>query len=155
MGNFRWSFVAVVTVAALWSGAALAKSAFASADEATGMVEEGVAFIKAGGKDTGWAEISSKTGQFRDRDLDPVVYGLSGIVHAHGADEKMIGHNLIDSKDGDGKRFVQERLEMGKAKPAVWRDNTFTNPVSRKVEPKSMYCEHLEDTVVCGGVHTN
>jgi len=25
--------------------------------------------------------------------------------------------------------------------------------VSKKIEPKSMYCERLEDTVVCGGIY--
>jgi cytochrome c len=27
------------------------------------------------------------------------------------------------------------------------------NPVSKTIEPKEMYCERLNDTVVCGGVY--
>ena len=27
------------------------------------------------------------------------------------------------------------------------------NPVTKKVEPKEMYCERLDDTAVCGGVY--
>jgi len=27
------------------------------------------------------------------------------------------------------------------------------NPVTKKVEPKEMYCERLDQTVVCGGVY--
>jgi hypothetical protein len=27
------------------------------------------------------------------------------------------------------------------------------NPVTKKVEPKQMYCERLGQTVVCGGVY--
>jgi len=78
--------------------------------EATAMVKKGVAFIKKEGKDKGYAEISSKTSQFKDRDLYLVVYGLDGVVRAHGANEKMIGKNLIDLKDVDGKAFVKERV---------------------------------------------
>jgi len=27
------------------------------------------------------------------------------------------------------------------------------NPVTKTVEPKEMYCERLEQTVVCGGIY--
>jgi cytochrome c len=80
------------------------------------MVKKGVAFIKANGKDKGYAEISNKQGQFTDRDLYLVVYGLDGTVRAHGANEKMVGKNLIDLKDVDGKAFVKERVELAQAR---------------------------------------
>ena len=82
-----------------------------------------------------------------------MVYGLDGTVRAHGANEKMIGKNLISLKDIDGKAFVQERVDLAKSKGIFWQDYKFTNPVSRKVEPKSMYCEKLEDAAVCGGIY--
>lgn len=125
----------------------------ASAAEATAMVKKGVAFLKANGKEKGYAEISNKSGQFTDRDLYLVVYGLDGTVHAHGANGKMIGKNLIELKDIDGKPFVKERVELAKTKGTFWQDYKFTNPVDKKIEPKSMYCEKLEDTVVCGGIY--
>jgi signal transduction histidine kinase len=125
----------------------------ATAAEATAMVKKGVAFVKANGKEKGLAEISNKKGQFVDRDLYLVVYGLDGTVRAHGANEKMIGKNLIDLKDIDGKEFVKERVELGKSKGTFWQDYKFTNPVTKKIEPKSMYCEKLDDAVVCGGIY--
>ena len=121
--------------------------------EATAMVKKGIAFIKTNGKDKGHAEISNKSGQFIDRDLYLVVYGLDGVVRAHGANEKMVGKNLIDLKDVDGKAFVKERVELGKTKVSFWQDYKFTNPESKKIEPKTMYCERLEQTVVCGGIY--
>ena len=146
-------FVSIAAAGALALAAAHAHASNASPEEATAMVKKGVAYIKAQGKDKGYAEISNKGGQFIDRDLYLVVYGLDGTVHAHGANEKMIGKNLIDLKDVDGKPFVKERVELAKAKGAFWQDYKFTNPVSKKIEPKQMYCERLEETVVCGGVY--
>ncbi|MEQ1686498.1 MAG: cache domain-containing protein [Burkholderiaceae bacterium] len=125
----------------------------ATAAEATAMVKKGVAFIKAQGKDKGYAEISSKTSQFKDRDLYLVVYGLDGTVRAHGANEKMIGKNLIELKDVDGKPFVKERVELAASKGTFWQDYKFTNPTNKKIEPKTAYCEKLEDTAVCGGIY--
>ena len=121
--------------------------------EATAMVKKGVTYIKTNGKDKGYAEVSNKAGSFIDRDLYLVVYGLDGTVRAHGANEKMIGKNLIELKDIDGKAFVKERVDLAQAKGTFWQDYKFTNPVTKKIEPKSMYCEKLEDAVVCGGVY--
>ena len=146
--------VAVATMMALECGAAWSADN-ASMKEAEAMVKKGVAFIKASGKDKGYTEITSKQSQFKDRDLYLVVYGLDGTVRAHGANDKMVGRNLIDLKDVDGKEFVRERTELGKAKASFTQDYKFTNPVTKKVEPKQMYCERLEDTVVCGGVYKN
>jgi len=126
----------------------------ATKDEAMAMVKKGVAFIKANGVDKGYAEISNKSGPFVDRDLYLVVYGLDGKCLAHGANPKQIGKDLIDLTDVDGKYFVKERVSLAKSKPAgFWQDYKFTNPVSKKIEPKTMYCEKLGDTAVCGGVY--
>lgn len=145
-------FVAITAVSLC---AALAQAAEGGATEAdaTAMVKKGVAFLKASGVEKGYAEVTSKTGPFHLHDLYLVVYRLDGTVLAHGANEKMVGKNLIGLKDVDGKAFVQERVELGKAKTSFWQDYKFTNPETKKIEPKSMYCERLDDTVVCGGIY--
>jgi signal transduction histidine kinase len=125
----------------------------ATADDATKMVKKGMAFIKANGNEKGYAEVSNKAGQFKYQDLYLVVYGMDGTVRAHGANEKMIGKNLIDLKDVDGKAFVRERVELAQSKGTFWQDYKFTNPETKKIEPKSMYCEKLDDSVVCGGIY--
>ncbi len=135
------------------SPALMAAAGGATEADATGMVKKGVAFIKANGKDKGHAEITNKAGQFVDRDLYLVVYGLDGTVRAHGANEKMVGKNLIELKDIDGKAFVKERVDLAQSKGTFWQDYKFTNPENKKVEPKTMYCEKLDDTVVCGGIY--
>ena len=88
--------MAVSISVALATSAAWAISEHASAKEAEAMVKKGVAYIKTNGKDKGYAEITSKQSQFRDRDLYLVVYGLDGKVWAHGANEKMVGKMLIE-----------------------------------------------------------
>jgi cytochrome c len=146
--------LAIATLAAFsFSAHVAAKEGNATADEASSMVKKGVAFIKANGKEKGYAEVSKKGSQFSDRDLYLVVYGLDGTVHAHGANEKMIGKNLIELKDVDGKAFVKERVELAQSKGTFWQDYKFTNPLTKKIEPKSMYCEKLDDAVVCGGIY--
>ena len=157
--NFKTNRIAASAVACAlalgFAGTASAqkKAEFATKDEAVAMVKKGIAFIKANGKEKGYAEITNKKGQFTDRDLYLVVYGLDGVVRAHGANEKMVNKNLIDLKDVDGKPFVKERVELAQSKGTFWQDYKFTNPVTKKIEPKQMYCERLEDTAVCGGIY--
>jgi signal transduction histidine kinase len=130
-----------------------AQAGNATAEQAVAMVKKGVAFIKAQGTEKGYAEISNKQGQFIDRDLYLVVYGLDGTVLAHGANDKMVGKNLIDLKDIDGKAFVKERVEMAQTNSSYWQDYKFTDPVTKKIEPKTTYCERLDASVVCGGIY--
>src|SRR5882757_8331240 len=115
----RQSIFIATLVTALAGGTsvtAFAKDGNATAAEATAMVKKGVAFIKANGKEKGYAEISTKGGQFSDRDLYLTVFGMDGNVRAHGTNEKMIGKSLIDFKDVDGKAFYKERVELAAAK---------------------------------------
>jgi cytochrome c len=141
--------LAVATLAA--QAPALAKAEFASKEEAVAMVKKGVAYLKDNGREKGYADITAK--KFVDRDLYLVVYGMDGTVLAHGANEKQVGHNLIDLKDIDGKLFVKERVELAQKQGTFWQEYKFTDPMTRKIEPKEMYCERLDDVVVCGGVY--
>ncbi len=128
-------------------------SEHATKDEAVAMVKKAVIFWKTNGDDKTFAAITGKGGQFHDRDLYLVVYGLDGTVHAHGANEKMVGRNLIEQKDIDGKPFVKERVELAQKQPTFWQDYKFTDPVTKKIEPKEMYCERVDTNVLCGGIY--
>jgi cytochrome c len=134
--------------------AAQAADGGATKEDAVAMVKKGVAYIKAGPKDKAYADISDKSAaNFHKEDLYLVVYALDGTVRAHGANAKMVGKNLIELKDIDGKPFVKERVDLAKTNATFWQDYKFTNPETKKIEPKSMYCEKLDDTVVCGGIY--
>ena len=117
------------------------------------MVQKAVAFIKAQGPDKGYAEIDNKSGQFVKGDLYIAVVGLDGTLLAYGADGEHIGNNVMHLKDPDGKEVVRERIELAQKEPSFWQSYKFMNPVTKKVEPKQMYCERLAETAVCGGIY--
>ena len=144
---------ALLACAAIVAGSALAAER-ATKDEAKAMVKKAVAFIKAQGPAKAYAEIINKSGQFTDRDLYIVVYGLDGKVLAHGANEKLVGQNLIDQKDVvGGKSFVKERVELAKKGEPFWQEYKFVDPLTKNIKDKEMYCEKLDETAVCGGVY--
>ena len=133
-------------------GAAVAADG-ASKDDAVAMVKKATTFIKEQGPEKAYPEISNKAGKFIDRDLYVVVYQLDGKVLAHGSNEKFVGKDLIEAQDVDGKFYVKERVELASKQPSFWQDYKFVNPVSKKVEPKQMYCEKLDNTAVCAGIY--
>ena len=144
---------AAVAAVLYFAGGGIALAAPMSKDEAVSMVQKAVAAIKSEGPEKAYAEISNPSGKFVDRDLYIVVYGLDGLVLAHGANASRVGTNQIDDKDPDGKAFVKERVELAKQQPSFWQAYKFMNPVTKKVEPKQMYCERLNETAVCGGIY--
>jgi len=134
-------------------GAICFAAEFGTAAEAEAMVKKAIALIKSEGKEKAFAEFNNLKGKFTDRDLYITVYDLKGICLAHGANSKMIGKDLIDLKDSDGKAFVKERMELARTQGKGWQDYKFTNPVSKKIEPKAMYFEKFEDVVVACGIY--
>ena len=147
--------VKLAAAAALLAGMAFPawSAQFATKDEAVSMVKKAVAFLQQNGPDKAYAEFDHKGGQFTDRDLYVVVYGLDGKVLAHGSNAKLIGKEMIDAQDVDGKYFVKERTELARKQAEFWQDYKFVNPVTKKVQPKQMYCQRVGETAVCAGVY--
>ena len=130
----------------------LAADEFATSKEAEAMVVKASAAITAD-KATTLKEITAKDKKWVDRDLYAVVYDMGGKCLAHGQNEKQVGKDLIDLADADGKEFVKERVALAKSKGKFWQDYKFTDPVSKKVLPKSAYCEKSGEVIVCAGVY--
>jgi cytochrome c len=125
----------------------------ATKDEAMAMVKKAVGMIQQSGADKAYAAFDDKAGGFTDRDLYVVVYGLDGKVLAHGANAKLIGKDLIYAQDVDGKYYVKERTELARKQGDFWQDYKFVNPVSKKIQPKEMYCQRVGETAVCAGIY--
>jgi cytochrome c len=126
---------------------------FGTAAEAVAMVKKAIAEIKTVGKEKAFAEIANPKGKFIDRDLYIFVYDITGKCVAHGFNQKMIGKDLVEMKDPDGKFYVKERIEIAKTKGKGWQDYKFTNPISKKIEHKSAYIEKIDDLIVGCGIY--
>lgn len=97
--------------------------------------------------------ITAKDATWVHGELYPVVYDLQGKVLAHGQNPKLVGKNLIDIRDVEGNYYVRERVELAKSKGKFWQNYVFVDPVTKGVLPKEMYCEKLDESVVCAGVY--
>ena len=122
-------------------------------DEAVALVQKAVAYMKANGKEKAYAEFNNPNGQFKDRDLYIFVIDMTGLEWANGANQKIVGKNVLDLKDADGKPMVRNFIELAKTKGKGWVDYKWPNPVQKTVESKSTYLEKYEDVLVASGIY--
>lgn len=143
--------LAVLLALALVCGTSIAQEKRGKPADAEAMVKKVLAFLKANGVEKTLAAISDPKGRFVDGDLYVFVYDLTGKCVAHGGNPKMVGKDLIDMKDADGKEFVKERLAIIKAKGKGWQSYKWTNPVTHAIEDKTAYIEAAGDLIFgCG-----
>jgi len=123
-------------------------------EEAVAMVKRVVAMFAKDGQEATFKAISDKSvAAFHDRDLYPFVYDMKGICVAHGARPALIGKNLLDLKDQDGRYLIREMAEIAKGPGAGWFAYKWPNPLTNKIEDKSSYVERLGDYFVGVGVY--
>lgn len=124
-----------------------------SAGEATALVKKAIAFLKANGKEKAFAEFNNQNGQFKDRDLYIFVQDLKGKMLAHGGNQRLVGKDLLELKDADGKFFVKSMVDVAANKGQGWIDYKWTNPITKVIEAKSSYIEKYDDVFVGSGIY--
>ncbi len=142
-----------ISLSVLITGNIVFAAEFGTAAEAEALVKKAIQLIKTDGKEKAFVEINSPKGKFVDRDLYIFVYDMNGKCVAHGFNQKMIGKDLLEMKDPDGKFFVKERIEIVKTKGKGWQDYKFTDPITKKIEPKTAYVERTGDLIVGCGIY--
>ncbi|KIF79849.1 cache domain-containing protein [Noviherbaspirillum autotrophicum] len=145
--------VSIIVLAGFVSAASAAERA--SADEASALVKKAVAYLKANGKEKAFAAFNDTKGQFIDRDLYIFVYDMQGnnMAIGNGNAGRMVGKNMLDMRDADGKYIIRSFIDILNAKGKGWVDYKWPNPVTKKVEAKSSYVEKVDDMIVGAGIY--
>lgn len=123
-----------------------------SADEAKALVDKAVEFIAVNGKDKAIEAFNNPQGEFVKEDLYIFMFEYGGLCVGHGTNPKLLGKNILDLKDAEGKLFIHEFVEKVKS-GGGWVDYQWTNPETKKIQPKSSYVKGIEGNdyyVGCG-----
>ena len=124
-----------------------------TAGEAKAMVEKAASFMRAFGSERALAEFNKNPGRFTDRDLYIFVSDMNGTILAHGANKTLIGRNIIELKDIDGKYFIKQMLLIARTKGSGWVDYKWNNPSTNKIETKSTFLQRVGSYLICCGVY--
>lgn len=122
-------------------------------DDAAALVKKAVALVKQAGKDKAMAAFNNPQGDFVKGDLYIFAVDLNGKTLANGSNAKLIGKNVIDMKDADGKPFIKGFIDIAQSKGSGWSDYQWPDPVTKSIRPKSTYVEKVDDIVVGCGIY--
>jgi methyl-accepting chemotaxis protein len=135
------------------AGFELGEREHGSADEAVQLVREGCAFCQAHGRDALIAEVNRLgDGRFVDRDLYLMVIGEDSVFLAHGNNPRTLGMGP-QSRDVDGKAFVQEMVATARRAGEGWVDYKWAHPVTNEILTKSTFVQRAGDVVVACGIY--
>jgi len=123
------------------------------AEDAVAMVQRAVRHVRQQGREAALADFSLPTPEFKQRDLYINVIDLNGNTLAHGENAKLIGRNLIDLKDADGKLFIKHFVDVAKNTGKGWIDYRWPNPVTAVLEEKTTYIEEVDGLVIGCGIY--
>jgi signal transduction histidine kinase len=146
-------FPHAVLLVALAGSCAFAYANEPNEKDAISLVDRGTAFMKAKGKEEMIKHINAKDPDYVQGSLYLVMRDEKGVVLANPVNPAMIGKDLLDVPDVDGKLFRREILEVAKTKGKGWVDYKFKNPASGKVEAKTTYVAKVGDVTLEAGIY--
>mgnify|MGYP002827804133 CR=1 FL=1 len=122
--------------------------------DAIAMVERGIALVKAKGKDEMIKKINAKDADYVQGELYIDMRDLkTGIVLAHPYNPSIVGKDLTDVPDANGKKYRREIIDLAAAKGKGWVDYQYKNPTSGKIEPKTTFIQRVDDVVLEAGIY--
>jgi TRAP-type uncharacterized transport system substrate-binding protein len=145
--------ISSVLMAALLHPVAVTAATYGTRDEAVAMVKRVQEKFRKEGLDPTLKSITAKTREFHDRDLYTWVLDVDGTLLAHGGNPDLVGKNIIDFKDQNGKFLIRQLIDVCKRGGRGWTDYRWANPQTHVDEDKSSYVERMGDYCIGSGVY--
>ncbi|MFZ6725735.1 cache domain-containing protein [Undibacterium sp. MH2W] len=122
-------------------------------EDAIAMVDKGLSYIEKNGKENLINEIKNKNPDFIKGDIYLYVRGIDGVILAHPFNPKLVGKNMLELPDADGKLYRKDIVNLAKTKGKGWVDYRYNNPVSKEIENKSTYVYRTGDIILEAGIY--
>ncbi len=123
-------------------------------EDAKEMVEKAYAYIKANGKSKSLAAFNNQKGEFIKGELFIFAQDFQGIILAYGGNTALVGKNLYDDKDVNGKYLGRGMIDIAKTQGTGWYEYHFLNPHTNMVQAKLTYIQRVDDYYIACGVYT-
>ena len=122
--------------------------------DAIAMVERGASFMKAQGKEELIKKIAAKDPDYVQGSLYMYLRDIkSGVLLVHPINPAIVGKDLVDVPDANGKVYRREIIERAQKQGKGWVDYMYKNPTSGKLEPKTTYFLKVGEVVLEAGIY--
>jgi signal transduction histidine kinase len=144
----------LATTLALCLACAGAQASEPTDKDAVAMADRGAALIRSKGKAEMIKHINAKDPDFVQGSLYVDLRDIkTGIVLAHPYNPSIVGKDLTDVPDANGKKYRREIIELAALKGNGWVDYQYKNPTTGKIEPKTTYILRVDDVVLEAGLY--
>lgn len=142
----------VVAVAVVFGITSFVQAA-GNAEDAKALAIAAANYITKHGTVKGFKDINDPKGPGVKGDLYVSVTDFNGVPRAYPTFPQLVGKDLLNIKDADGKPFIKESIELAKTKRSGWIQYRWTNPETKKVQLKKTWVQKVEGHdlfVLCG-----
>ncbi len=122
----------------------------AEKQEVKDFVESALDYMDTHGVQDALDTYSDHNGIFVDGEKYIFAITTSGVNLAHGADSSLIGQDLYELQDENGKYLVQEMISISNTRGSGWLWYMWENPDTKEVERKHSYITTTRDTIMLG-----
>ena len=122
--------------------------------DAIAMAERAAAFGKAHGRDELIKKITEKDPDFVQGSM--YIYmrdATTGVNLAHPFNQAIIGKDLNDVPDTNGKLYRREIMDVADESGKGWVDYLYKNPENSKIEAKTAYVLRSGDMVLVAAIY--
>jgi cytochrome c len=122
--------------------------------DAIAMVERAAAFTKAHGRDAMIKKITAKDADYVQGSMYIYMRDFNtGINLAHPFNQAIVGKDLNDVPDTNGKMYRRDIMDVAKKDGKGWVDYMYKNPENGKIESKTAYLLRSGDVVLIAGIY--
>lgn len=138
----------------VFAAGAYADDVHGTRPEAEALVNKAIKEIEKKGKDKAFAEFDDPSNpDFHVKDMYVFVNDIkTGKSLAH-INPRLIGHDMINMKDANGKPYVRERIAMAKAHGKGWQAYRYYDPKTHKMADKETFFVLHDDYIVACGIY--
>ena len=122
--------------------------------DAVAMAERAAAFTKTHGRDEMIKKVTAKDPDFVQGSMYIYMRDFnSGVNLAHPFNQSIIGKDLNDVPDTNGKMYRRDIMDVARKTGKGWVDYMYKNPENNKIEAKTAYILRSGDVVLVAGIY--
>ena len=121
--------------------------------EARRWVQRAIVFYESTGKEKTLAQIADPKGPYVDGDRYIFALDIEGKLLAHPFSKRLMGRNLTDLRDSEGRCFIRKLLAKATAKGYGFVDYVWPLPISEEERFKTAFFERVDGMVLCSGFY--
>lgn len=116
-------------------------------EDASAMVEKGLAHIKKVGAEQAYKDFSDKANaDWHQKDVYLFCYDFKAVNTCHGANAALVGKDLSEMKTADGQFLIKNMVALTREKGSGWISYEWSHPQTKKVEPKQAFVKRVPGT---------